>query len=313
MSRVQKVILDTDIGSDIDDTWALMYLLASPELDLVMIVVTGGDLDYRARLCAKLLETCGRTDIPIVRGVPGVTGPSRFQEPWLDDYSLDTYDGAILEDATDRIADMVRLHGSVTIIGIGTASTLAEFCHAYPDLVLTVRLVGMYGSIRVGYGDGAGPVSEANVYGNIDAFRTAIAAPWEDKLITPLDTCGNLVLDGDRYQQIRHSRSTAAGVIRENYDIWARLVNWIDVPPGMTEKKSSVLFDVVAVLLAFDESRLKVVRMPIWADDEGILRVDQSKGTEVRVALEWRDKAYLLDQLTERVTTGLVTPTGKEK
>ena len=36
MNRV-PVILDTDIGGDIDDTWALAMLLKSPELDLKLV------------------------------------------------------------------------------------------------------------------------------------------------------------------------------------------------------------------------------------------------------------------------------------
>ncbi len=34
------VILDTDIGADIDDTWALAILLRSSELDLKLVTTT---------------------------------------------------------------------------------------------------------------------------------------------------------------------------------------------------------------------------------------------------------------------------------
>jgi inosine-uridine nucleoside N-ribohydrolase len=50
------VILDTDIGSDIDDVWALVMLLNSPELDVKLILTANGDTVYRARIVAKLLE-----------------------------------------------------------------------------------------------------------------------------------------------------------------------------------------------------------------------------------------------------------------
>ncbi len=67
MMSAQKtpVILDTDIGSDIDDTWALAFLLRCPELDLKIVVVSTGDTDYRAKLVAKQLMVAGRTDIAI--------------------------------------------------------------------------------------------------------------------------------------------------------------------------------------------------------------------------------------------------------
>ena len=44
------VMLDTDIGDDIDDTWALVMLLKSPELDLKLVTTTCGKAEYRAKL-----------------------------------------------------------------------------------------------------------------------------------------------------------------------------------------------------------------------------------------------------------------------
>ena len=52
MNRRIPVILDTDIGNDIDDTWALGQLLNSPELDLKLVLTSTGDTEYRARVAA---------------------------------------------------------------------------------------------------------------------------------------------------------------------------------------------------------------------------------------------------------------------
>ncbi|ACK41425.1 MULTISPECIES: nucleoside hydrolase [Dictyoglomus] len=54
------VILDTDIGTDMDDTWALAMLLNSPELDPKLITTVNGDTLYRAKLVAKLLKIAGK-------------------------------------------------------------------------------------------------------------------------------------------------------------------------------------------------------------------------------------------------------------
>ncbi|MFH1265900.1 MAG: twin-arginine translocation signal domain-containing protein, partial [Planctomycetota bacterium] len=43
------VILDTDIGGDIDDTWALVMLLKSPEFDVKLVTSDSGNDVYRAR------------------------------------------------------------------------------------------------------------------------------------------------------------------------------------------------------------------------------------------------------------------------
>ena len=81
------VIFDTDIGGDIDDTWALAYLLRSPELDLKLLVTDYGDTVYRAKVAARLLEIAGRGDVPIGIGSRQSEegGP---QQEWIGDYSL---------------------------------------------------------------------------------------------------------------------------------------------------------------------------------------------------------------------------------
>ena len=59
------VILDTDIGDDIDDTWALAMLLRSPQLDLKLVTTTYGKSEYRAKIIAKMLTVDNRTDVPV--------------------------------------------------------------------------------------------------------------------------------------------------------------------------------------------------------------------------------------------------------
>ena len=69
MDRPIDVILDTDIGDDIDDTWALAMLLRSPELRLRLVLTAGpGHHDGRALLVADILAVDGRTDVPIGLG-----------------------------------------------------------------------------------------------------------------------------------------------------------------------------------------------------------------------------------------------------
>ena len=59
------VIYDSDIGDDIDDTWALGFLLQSPELDVKLVVGDNGKPIYRAKLFAKFLEVTGNAHIPV--------------------------------------------------------------------------------------------------------------------------------------------------------------------------------------------------------------------------------------------------------
>lgn len=66
----QLVVVDTDIGDDIDDALALALVLCSPELRLLAVSTVFGDTQERARLVAYLLQVYGRPDIPVAAGWP---------------------------------------------------------------------------------------------------------------------------------------------------------------------------------------------------------------------------------------------------
>src|SRR5215471_18577162 len=91
------VILDTDIGDDIDDTWALVMLLKSPRFDVKLITTTNGQSEYRARIVAKLLTIGRRTDIPIGLGPGAAEGPERERD-WISDTRLEHYGGTVHRD-----------------------------------------------------------------------------------------------------------------------------------------------------------------------------------------------------------------------
>lgn len=62
-----KVLLDTDIGTDIDDAICLTYLLANPDCDLLGITTVTGEPEKRAMLASSLCMLAGK-DIPIYPG-----------------------------------------------------------------------------------------------------------------------------------------------------------------------------------------------------------------------------------------------------
>src|SRR5438094_8774792 len=66
----EKVIIDTDIGDDIDDAFAVALALRSPELQILGITTTFGDTEMRAKLLDRLLEEAARADIPVAAGPP---------------------------------------------------------------------------------------------------------------------------------------------------------------------------------------------------------------------------------------------------
>jgi inosine-uridine nucleoside N-ribohydrolase len=293
MKRI-PVILDTDIGTDIDDTWALGLLLKSPELDLKLVTTASQDTVYRAKIVARILEIAGRTDVPIGIG-PRAVDKAGPQNPWVLDYELTSYPGKIHEDGVAALVDVIKASSKpVSIITIGPLTNIALAMEREPRIAQKARIVAMLGSIRIGYNGKPGQSPEYNVVQDIPACKAVFAAPWQITL-TPLDTCGTVVLDGKRYSALASSTDPIVEAIIENYETWNFAHSHTTRP-----MKSSVLFDTVAVYLAITERLVNVEELKLRIDDAGQIHVDDH-GKSCRCATSWRDLVTFLDWLTNRL------------
>lgn len=296
--RAIPVILATDIGDDIDDTWALGFLLKCPELNLKLVVGEYGKAEYRAKLLAKFLQTVGRADVPVGVGRAGEPSGDGPQSAWVQDYKLSSYPGKLHTDGVQAIIDTVmNCSQPVTIIAIGPMPNLAAALEREPRIASRARLVGMYGSIRRGYGGSKEISAEWNVKADPKACQKAFHATW-DITITPLDTCGVVMLDGERYRRIRDSKEPIASTVIQNYRIWSRANK---EPADVAEQHSSTLFDTVAVYLAFSQELCTMERLGIRITDDGFTRLDE-QAKQVNVATEWKSLNGFRDLLTERLT-----------
>lgn len=293
------VIFDTDIGGDIDDTWALLYLINCPELDVRLVATDAGLGPYRARLTAKYLTECGRDDIAIAVG-DGRPEQVSHQQDWVGAYDLENYAGPVKQGAVDAIIQAVHAsEDPVTMICIGAVPNIAAAIKKDPTICNNARFVGMHGAINVGYSMQPPAVPEANVRTNPPALRDVFAAPWQCS-ITPLDTCGDIVIDGPAYQAIYQSDARGVQPLIANYQAWLTRVPWLKVKPDPT-KKSSVLFDLVAVYMAYSEDLLNMETLPIAIDDAGLTYVDDG-APKVRCAMSWKDRTAFEAMLVERLT-----------
>lgn len=291
------VVLDTDIGSDIDDTWALALLLKSPELDLKMVLCATGDTEYRCRVAARFLEVAQRTDVPVGLG-PSGESPHEYQRPWVEGYSLDQYPGTVHRDGVAAFLDLVhRSETPITLIAIGPLPNVAEALRRDPSIASKVHFIGMQGSIDRGYGTDP-PAAEANVVSDVDAFRKVLQADWLSFRITPLDTAGVVMVGGDNYQELRAADQPMLQALLENYRIWADLVTWVDV--DFYDQRSSTLFDIVAIYMAYGDEYLEYETVPIRVTNDGYTKRDD-EGVPIRAAMHWKDLQAFEDHVTRRL------------
>ncbi len=291
------VILDTDIGDDIDDTWALCLLLKSPELDLRLVVGDEYNALYRAKLIAKLLQTAGRTDIPVGIGLRPEDHGGR-QAAWVNDYDLASYPGKIHENGVQAIIDTIRQSDEpITLICIGPVPNIAEALKQAPDIAQKSRFVGMHGSIYKGYGGSEQISAEYNVKLVPDALQAVFQAPWEITL-TPLDTCGLVQLRGDKFRRVFECQNPLIRALMQNYQLWREAQEKRLLPPPT---ESSTLFDTVAVYLAYAESLTEIEEVSCIVTDDGFTRIDPA-GRPVRAAVHWKDLGAFEDHLVQRLT-----------
>lgn len=285
------VILDTDIGDDIDDTWALAMLVNSPEVDLKLVVGEFGKPKYRASIIAKFLQTVGRTDVAVGIG-PGKEGGGG-QSKWVEGYDLKSYPGKVHEDGVKAIIDTIMNSPEpVTLLCIGPMPNIAEALKREPKIAEKARFVGMHGSVRVGYGGKKTPDAEWNVKADPKACQAAFTAAW-DMTITPLDTCGLIVLDGARYKTIYESKNIVAATVIENYRLWSN--------GKPVDQHSSTLFDCVAAYLAFANDLTEIEELGIRITNDGNTVIDP-QAKKVKVATRWKDMEAFKDLLVKRIT-----------
>ncbi len=291
------VILDTDIGLDIDDTWALGLLLKCPELDVKLITTSTGNTPLKTKLVAKFLEIVGRTDIPIGIG-PLENRKKGWLYPWIKKYDISRYPGTVYGNGMEVLCSTIMDSPEpLTLIAIGPLGTVAGALKMNPNITENSRFVGMHGSIRIGYRGSNSPLREFNIKKNIKASKEVFQAPWE-KTITPLDTCGNIVLTGALLERVMKCDNLIVRSIKENFEIWKKKI----IPKLILTKKNetSVLFDTVAIYLGFSEELLNIEELKIEITDRGSTQISE-RGNLIRCATSWKDVQAFKNLLVDRL------------
>ena len=147
----QLVIIDTDIGDDVDDAFAVALALQSPELKILGITTAWGNTPLRAKLVARFLQETGRTDIPIAVGTEKypAKGKLTFSQAKYAERGPDrTFPAAV-----DFLLAQIRQHpNEITLIAIGPETNIGEAIDRDSATFRKLkRVVLMGGSVYRGY------------------------------------------------------------------------------------------------------------------------------------------------------------------
>jgi inosine-uridine nucleoside N-ribohydrolase len=257
-SAPAKVILDTDIGDDIDDAYALALLLKSPEVKIVGITTAFGDTQLRARLVSEMLKETGNQAIPVFAGPKTPVKDGLTQETYALKSPAKNY-----PDAISFILDTIRKNpGEITLISIAPLTNIGALLQADPATFLKLkRVVMMGGSINRGYGEaGAHPDPEWNIICDIPAAK-ALFQSGVPLYVMPLDST-QINLDPERRKELFARTTPLTIALRELTTEWAQ----------GRQAREPMLFDAVAASYAIQPSVCPTTLMRVEVDDKGMTR-----------------------------------------
>jgi inosine-uridine nucleoside N-ribohydrolase len=293
---VEKIIIDTDIGADIDDAFAVALALRSPELEILGFSTTSGDTEARAKIIDRMLGESGHADIPVTTGVP-TTPPDAFFSPSMigpqKRYGeVGNFVKASHPAAVDFILEQIRkFPQQVTLVAIGPLSNVGALIDrdisSFRKLRRIVLMGGWFGPVGNDIGQGNTPRPEYNIAMDIGSAQKLFSSGVPVYLM-PQDATNHLTLE----EQNRQALFSAATPLTEALGL-LYLLSGITTP---------VLHDALPVAYAVDPALCPVTPLRIAVDEQGFTKVEQGP-PNAQVCLH-SDREAFLNYYMKRVVGG---------
>ncbi len=285
------VIFDTDIGTDIDDAYALAAIVSSPEIELIGVTTVSSDAVARARLAAKLLDVAGGrwSAVPVYAGI---STPAQYmkQVEWAANFtSKSLHESGAVEFMRREIN---RRPGRITLVAVGELTNVAALLDSEPGIAKKIHAIAlMGGAVYRGYAPGSKPEPEWNIKSNARAARTVFTS-GVPLLVAPLDSTADLKLTPEMRVRVFLRGTPLNDALGALDQVWRHTNHWKgDLP---------TLFDVLAVELVVRPAAYDLMPLRIEVTDEGLTRsVEGQPNSSVAVQV---DTAKFMEDFVARVT-----------
>ena len=236
---MKKVIIDTDIGDDIDDALAIALALNSPELEILAITTVYGKVNVRAKLVAKLLKASHRLDIPVA---PGCSKPIINEEPTrlpiqANAINLNEKFNNIIEKHTvDLILELLESERHVTIVTLGPLTNIALALLKNKEAFKHANLVIMGGCIKK-------QIAEYNIKCDPEAAYIVFNSGTPITLVT-LDATLKCIMTDEMVNTIYQSKKPMLKVLHNYLELWRKY----------THRRNPILHDPLTVATSFNDN-----------------------------------------------------------
>jgi inosine-uridine nucleoside N-ribohydrolase len=269
-ARPLPVIIDTDVGDDIDDAFALAIALQDPGLEVLGITTAWGDTRTRVLLVRRLLATLGRQDVVVAEGPATAAAAPFTQRRW----ALGATDTSAAPDAIGFLRDQARKRpGEITLVALAPLSNIEALQRRDPDALRQLRqVVMMGGSVHTGYNQGGAiPVTVPSAEYNVASAPQGLMILLQSQVpvrMFPLDST-QIKFDEVRRARLFAYGSPASDALALLYQQWRLLNSWGQITP--------TLFDAVPVVWLLQPSSCTLKPMRIEVDERGYTRPKEGK------------------------------------
>lgn len=253
-----KIVLDTDIGDDVDDAFALGLALQSPEIEIVGVTTAWGDTALRARMERRMLAENGRADVPVAEGIVTQAKSKFSQAEWAEKGPA-----AGKTDAVEFLLETIRKNpGEITLVAIGPLTNIGAAIEKDAATFRKVkRVVLMGGSVRrryddLGYEPDRGPEPEYNIVSDVAAAQKLFTS-GVPIFMMPLDST-QLKLDEVKRDVLFGKKTVLTAEFAELTREWGG--------------RTPTLFDAMAVAYAIDPKLCPVTKLRIEVEKDGLTR-----------------------------------------
>ena len=278
-----KLLVDTDIGTDIDDAACLAYLLNQPNCDLVGITTVTGEAVKRAKLADALCRVLGAEEVPIHAGTESPLLVPQTQTSAPQGEVLDNWDHKpVLEPntAVDFMRRAIRKYpGEITLLTIGPLTNVGLLFALDPQVPqLLDRLVMMGGCFNR-------EENETNASTDPHSTEIVYRADIDDLLVVSLDV--TLQCSTNPHEAKKIFGAEEHQLIREMAEVWFEKRNHLVFHDPLA---AAVIFEPELCTYQSGEAKVELceegrVGLTSWTPSEG-----QEKGHKIATTVD--EKAF---------------------